>query len=56
MSKVVWRKSSRSTPERNCVEVAFGDVHTVLTRDSKQGEGPQLRFGRKDWAAFLRTV
>ncbi|SER44777.1 DUF397 domain-containing protein [Actinokineospora terrae] len=51
-----WRKSSYSNGSYSCVEVAFRDLNTVLTRDSKQGSGPALRFGRKDWAAFLRTV
>ncbi|WP_084468107.1 DUF397 domain-containing protein [Actinokineospora inagensis] len=52
----MWRKSSRSNGKANCVEIAFGDVHTVLARDSKQGNGPALRFNRSQWQAFLDSM
>ncbi|CCH31603.1 DUF397 domain-containing protein [Actinosynnema sp. NPDC047251] len=46
-----WRKSSRSGPNGNCVEVR-GDLSAV--RDSKQPHGPALRFGGS--AALRRFV
>jgi uncharacterized protein DUF397 len=35
-----------------CVEVA-SDHHGVAVRDSKDREGPILRFSRDEWATFL---
>ena len=51
-----WRKSSHSMGNGgNCVEVAVtGGV--VLVRDSKDPGGPALRFGRKQWQAFVGAV
>jgi hypothetical protein len=50
-----WFKSSRSTNNGNCVEVAFvGDA--VATRDSKNPTGPALVVTPTAWTAFLATV
>lgn len=43
------RKSSRSSGQANCVEIA-----RVADRDSKNPDGPVLLFGRVDWSAFAR--
>ena len=52
----VWRKSSYSDANGNCVEVASTDT-VVGIRDSKQhGRGPTLEFSRTEWAAFVRAV
>ncbi|GAA2635933.1 hypothetical protein GCM10010399_80960 [Dactylosporangium fulvum] len=46
-----WHKSSRSN-SGNCVEVAI-DGASVLVRDSKDIDGPVLRFGADEWIRFL---
>ncbi|GAA2449758.1 DUF397 domain-containing protein [Streptomyces macrosporus] len=54
VDELVWFKSSHSgTSGGDCVEVAAGS-DAVHVRDSKAaGDGPVLRVGRDEWAAFL---
>ncbi|MBU6529756.1 DUF397 domain-containing protein [Streptomyces mayonensis] len=51
---LVWFKSSHSgTNGGDCVEVAVGPG-AVCVRDSKAvADGPVLRVGRDEWAAFV---
>ncbi|MBT2411068.1 DUF397 domain-containing protein [Streptomyces sp. ISL-12] len=51
-----FRKSSYSTQEGECVEVALTADHGRAVRDSKQpgGGGPLLVLSRDSWGAFLR--
>jgi len=47
-----WFKSTRSSNDGSCVEVAFVDS-LIAVRDSKNPDGPKLIFTKKEWRAFL---
>lgn len=53
LRRAVWRKSQRSNPSGNCVEIAFLGGGEVALRNSRFPDGPALIFGRADWDAFL---
>jgi hypothetical protein len=69
MSAHEWRKSSFSSANSECVEVAWrkstfstansacvevaASSLTVLTRDSKNPSGPTLTFAHASWTAFV---
>lgn len=52
LAGAVWRKSSRSTEDANCVEVASIQGVITAVRDSKN-PGPLLAFPVASWVAFL---
>jgi hypothetical protein len=41
---VTWRKSTRSSSQANCVELARPTPEIVKVRDSKNPTGPALTF------------
>ncbi|MFG1883186.1 DUF397 domain-containing protein [Micromonospora sp. NPDC049102] len=51
----VWRTSTRSGSEGDCVEVAgFADV--IGVRDSKDRQGPVLTFTDSVWSDFVAAT
>lgn len=50
-----WRKSSHSFSNGNCAECR-AYAGTVEVRDSKDAQGPVLRFTRTGWQAFLTEL
>jgi hypothetical protein len=48
-----WVRSSFSFANGNCVEVAELPGASVGIRDSRDPDGPVLRFTRAEWRAFL---
>ncbi|MEU7041219.1 DUF397 domain-containing protein [Streptomyces varsoviensis] len=52
----MWRKSSYSGVNGNCVEVATPLPRSIDVRDSKDPQGPVLTFTSEAWSAFLGTV
>jgi Domain of unknown function (DUF397) len=51
-----WRKSSYSSNEGQCVEVARNVPGLVAVRDSKDLDGPVLRFTLAAWELFVSRV
>jgi hypothetical protein len=49
----IWAKSSLSFSNGNCVEVAELPGGSVGVRNSRDPEGPVLRFTQGEWNAFL---
>jgi hypothetical protein len=50
-----WHKSSYSSAQGNCVEVA-ADEPAVAVRDSKDVTGPELELTNQAWKAFVQAV
>lgn len=48
-----WRKARASSNGGGCVEVAPLAEGGIAVRDSKDPDGPVLRYTRGEWAAFL---
>lgn len=52
----VWRKSSWSGTQGNCVEVASNLPGLIAVRDSKDPGGPKLIVGPYAWRTFVSAV
>ena len=48
----MWRKSSYSGAGNDCVEIAVAPGIAAV-RDSKNPDGPRLRFDAVSWSDFL---
>ena len=50
---VTWRKSRRSNPSGNCVELAELPGGEIAVRNSRHPSGPALIYTRAEIAAFV---
>ena len=55
LSSARWRKSTYSSSNANCVEVAFTDP-AIAVRDTKDRQGPVLVFSPEGWRDFTADV
>lgn len=53
---LIWVKSSLSASQDSCVEVAQLSDGSRAVRDSKDPDGPVLRFTAGEWKAFLDGI
>jgi Domain of unknown function (DUF397) len=51
-----WKKATASFANGDCVEVAGLPDGQVAVRDSKDPDGPILRFSAAEWRAFLTGI
>jgi hypothetical protein len=51
--RLIWRKAEASAANGNCVEVAALPGGDITVRDSKNPDGPTLRFTSAEWSAFI---
>ncbi|MGS2645451.1 DUF397 domain-containing protein [Streptosporangium sp. G12] len=56
ISALVWRKSSQSAQQDNCVETAVLPGGSCAVRNSKDPFGPMLVFKSNVWQAFVCDV
>lgn len=55
-NELVFHKSSYSNGQGECIEVADVPTGGAAVRDSKDTQGPVLRFTAGGWSAFVAGV
>jgi hypothetical protein len=53
LARAQWSKSSYSSSNGACVEVAQNLLGVVVVRDSKDPDGPKLLISPAEWRTFL---
>jgi Domain of unknown function (DUF397) len=53
---LTWRRSSYSSAQGNCVEIAALPSGCTAVRDSKQQSGPVLAFAPVAWQTFCSAI
>ena len=56
LSRAQWHKSTYSSADGACVEVASNLPGIIAVRDSKVKDGPTLVYTPKEWEAFIAGV
>ena len=56
LSRAMWHKSSFSSQDGNCVEVARNLPGIVAIQDSKNPNARALVVGREAWGTFIKLV
>jgi Domain of unknown function (DUF397) len=56
LTRAQWSKSSYSSANGACVEVAQNLPGVVALRDSKDPDGPKLIISMADWQTFLSRL
>ena len=56
MGHIEWRKSTYSAASKDCVEVARLNDGDRAVHDSKDPDGPMLRFTSTEWSTFIAGV
>ncbi len=54
--RAIWRKSHRSNPSGNCVEMARLATGAIAIRNSRDPDGPALIYTQAEIDAFLRGI
>jgi hypothetical protein len=56
LSRAEWQKSSYSSQDGNCVEIARNLPGIVAVRDSKDPERAKLAVSREAWRLFTKSA